>query len=308
MERSAQFDYDVAIIGGGPAGLSAAIVLGRARRRVVVIDHGQPRNYAAQTVNCYLGLEGLTPQEFRERGRKQARHYGVEFLDTEAKQIIRCEEPPTCFRIATSDGSNISVRKLLLATGTRDVLPSLANLTELYGKSVHHCPYCDGWEHRDERLVAWGESTTVVSLALELKTWSASVTACSHGQALDPKELAQLHDNHIDLRSEPVVRLEGAEGRLREIIFASGPPLPCDALFFSAGQHQCSHLPESLGVNCDEQGLVRTTSKQGTGVPGLFLAGDADGDVQFAIVAAAEGAIAGTAINQELQQDDSTCE
>lgn len=303
MAERAQQQYDVAIVGGGPAGLSAAIVLGRARRRVVLLDDGQPRNAAAQIVNCFLGVEEASPRELRERGRRQARGYGVELLDARVEEVS-CEEGGA-FRLVGKDlPGEMVARKLLLATGTRDMLPPIENLREAYGKSVHHCPYCDGWEHRDERLVAWGESPSVVKLAVELKNWSSQVVACSHGQELSADDEQLLARNGIPLRSEEVVRMEARGGQLQRLEFAEGEPLECDALFFSAGQTQRSQLPMQLGCECDEQGLICTGDRQGTGVPGLFLAGDADGDVQFAIVAAAKGAVAATAINRELQEEE----
>jgi thioredoxin reductase len=298
--------YDVAIVGGGPAGLSAAVVLGRARRSVVLFDHGRPRNYASRGVHCFLTQDGIDPYELRDRGRREAKLYGVEIVNCEvvkAKQFACDEHSPGLFEICTSDRA-VKVRAVLLTTGVTDCVPEIAGVRELYGKSVHHCPYCDGWEHRDQRLAAFGNGSAAVKLALTLRTWSQQVTACSHGAALSQIDRQILARNQINWREEKINRLVSKEGKLAEIAFESGPPLACDALFFSADQCQQSNLPEMLGCCVDEDNCVQTTDKQGTKIHGLFLAGDADGEVQFAIVAAAEGAIAATAINTMLQEQD----
>ena len=203
-----------------------------------------------------------------------------------------------------ADGRTFRSRKLLLATGVRDVLPPIAEADQFYGRGVHHCPYCDGWEHRDQSLVAYGAGRPAIGLALSLRTWSERVTACTDGKRVAPKDRQRLERNGIALRTEPIARLEGAGGSLQRVVFEAGPPLECDALFFNTEQFQRSALPERLGCERAEGNQVRTHDKQRTRRPGLFLAGDADGDVQFVIVAAAEGARAAVAINRDLQDED----
>jgi thioredoxin reductase len=297
-------DYDVAIIGGGPAGLSAALVLGRCRRRVVVFDHAHPRNYAAVDIHGYLGHDSIPPGKLRERGRRECQKYGVEFVDAEVNGVCACGQKISKFALDVEGCEAVRARKLLLATGLKDTLPDIENFKDFYGRSAHHCPYCDGWEHRDERLVAIGRGKAALGLALSLRTWSDRVTAILCGEALDDEDRKRAEHNRIAIHDGMPVRMEGREGRLARLHFAAGPPLECDALFFNTTPVQRSRLPCMLGCECDESGLILTKNKQGTGVCGLFLAGDADGDVQFAIVAAAEGAIAATAINRELQDED----
>jgi thioredoxin reductase len=193
---------------------------------------------------------------------------------------------------------------LLLCTGVVDVLPDIPGIHDFYGRSIHHCPFCDGWEHRNQRLVALGNSDAVVKLATSLRNWSSHVTACSDGRELTEGDTRMLRSRGVTLRMEKIRALQGTNGLLKQIHFDSGPPLPCDAVFFSSGQLQHSPLTLQLGCKQDEEGLIRTGKKQSTGVNGLFLAGDADGEVQFAIVAAAEGAIAAVTINHLLQDED----
>jgi thioredoxin reductase len=300
-----EFDFDVAIVGGGPAGLSAAVVLGRARRRVVLFDHGKPRNYAAQAVHCFLAQDGISPGKLREIGRDEAKLYGAQLFEAEvvaAAALPAVGKGCTAFQVQTAD-KQLIVRALLLTTGVVDMLPDIPGFRELYGRSVHHCPYCDGWEHRDKHLVAFGAKEPPVDLAASLKTWSQQVTACTNGLELDEKHRQRLDANGVASRCEKVTRLDGTEGKLSQVVFESGPSLSCDALFFDADQVQRSPLAAMLGCESDDA-LVKTKKKQLTCVEGVFVAGDADKDVQFAIVAAAEGAIAATAINTLLQKQD----
>jgi thioredoxin reductase len=195
-------------------------------------------------------------------------------------------------------------RKLLLATGVMDELPNIPGFKALYGISTHHCPYCDGWEHADQQLAAYGRDDAAAKLAITLLGWSKNVTCCTDGVELSGGSIKRLRQYGVGYRPENIKELSGTNGMLNAIIFNEGEHLPSDALFFSAAQGQRSPLPQKFGCKCDEEGLVVLKGKQGSGVRGLFLSGDADGDVQFAIVAAAEGAIAATAINSELEEED----
>jgi thioredoxin reductase len=307
--QTANSDFDVAIVGAGPAGLSAAICLGRCRRKVVVFDHAQPRNEAATAVHGYLGHDGIPPHRLRALGRKEALRYGAVFVDAEVTGIDCVRSPDgqvTVIEVEARGREAMRARKLLLATGMIDELPPIPNIREYYGISVHHCPYCDGWEHRDQRLVAFGDGCSTPGLALSLKTWSSLVTACTNGSDLSQDNLERLQANGIAIQTAPVLGLRGSGGVLSELVFADQPPLVCDALFFHSHQTQRSRLAAMVGCHFDEKSHVSTYKKQFTGVNGVYVAGDANGEVQFAIVAAAEGAIAATAINRDLQEEKRT--
>lgn len=300
------FDFDVAVVGGGPAGLSASILLGRSCRRVVLFDHGQPRNYAATAVHGYLGLNGITPSALRERGRREAESYGVKLIDSEvtAARWRNSEIKPNAGFFVTANGQSLSVRALLLATGMIDEPPSLPNFDEFYGRSIHHCPYCDGWEHHNESLIALASGEDVVKLALTLRCWSEQITACTNGSAVSCEGRMRLKRYGISCREEIITDLIGTAGHLTEVSFSAGPAVPCEALFFGGEQRQRSSLPRLLGCELDEHGLITTKDKHETCIAGLFVAGDVDSETQFAIVAAAEGAVAATAINRFLSRQE----
>lgn len=298
--------FDAAIIGGGPAGLSAAIVLGRSCRRVIVFDHGKPRNYAAQAVHCFLGSDGISPDNLRDQGRQEAIYYGAEINDSEVKSV-QClnEDGDESIRFLTvSESCTVKSRAVLFATGVMDHLPRIAGIDELYGRSVHHCPYCDGWEHRGKHLVALADGRGAVKLALSLQVWSKQVTSCSNGHSFSPPERKLLTRNGIAYREERVERMAEQDETRVEISFYGSAPLTCDAVFFGGDQGQRSSLPQTLGCVINHEGLIERDAKQRTGVEGIFVAGDAAGDVQFAIAAAAEGATAAIAINHMLQEQE----
>jgi thioredoxin reductase len=185
-----------------------------------------------------------------------------------------------------------------------DDLPEIPGLRDFYGASVHHCPYCDGWEHRDQSLVALGTATGAVKLAATLRGWSGRITACTSGELVSEVDRVLLQRLGIACREERITELRGRNGALQSVAFDKGASVPCDALFFSSGQGQRSQLPALLGCDRDDKGLIIKRSKQCTSVAGVYIAGDADGDVQFSVVAAAEGAVAATAIHQALLDQD----
>jgi thioredoxin reductase len=300
---------DAAIIGGGPAGLSAALILGRCRRRVLVIDSGEARNAAATGVHGYLGHDGIGPQALRELGRQEIARYSV---DWRSDRVMRAEAAPsldhfpTCFRLTTAQGETWLARKLLFATGMRDVVPDFPGVAECYGATIHHCPYCDGYEHTNQRLLVYGEpATSAVGLALNLRSWSSDVTVLSHGDVLPYPDQERLAMRGIRVRPERIRQFHHAGRQLTGVELGGYGTLAADALFFNTAQQSQCELPAQLGVTCsDDDDGAPTNRKQRTNVPGVLLAGDADGNVQFAIVAAAEGATAATAIHRELMEED----
>ena len=234
--------YDVIIVGAGPAGLSAALMLGRCRRTVLICDNGRPRNAASHGLHGYLTRDGIDPQKFRAIGREELRPYDTVELRDIAATDAECQ-PNGQFRVTLADGVVERSRKLLVATGVCDNLPDIPGIQEMYGRSVFHCPYCDGWEIRDQPIAIYGKGQRGAGLALELTAWSRDLVLCTDGPGeLDLDDRARLARNRIAIREERVVSLEGRDGILNRVLFSGGEPLPRRALFFTTGQFQRSEL------------------------------------------------------------------
>ncbi|GAB3541623.1 NAD(P)/FAD-dependent oxidoreductase [Pontibacter brevis] len=294
--------YDVIIIGGGPAGLNAAMLLGRSRRKVVVFDGGQPRNRWARSMNGFLSSDGVNPREFIEKGRSELVKYGVELKDMEVASATYSKGQ---FVVNDAAGEVYHSRKLLLATGLKDNWPEVEGFEAFYGKTVHHCPYCDGWENRDKAIAVYGKDRSGIGQALAMKNWSNDITLYTDGtDKLLRDDLELLEANDVKVEKRKVLRLEGEDGNLQHIVLQDEERRAQQAMFFSEGTKQQSNLGEMLGCEFTSKGVIKTRRQQQSNIPGLYVAGDAARDVQMVIVAAAEGAKAGVAINMELQQED----
>ncbi len=296
--------FDAVIIGGGPAGLSAALVLGRCCRRVLVCDDGQYRNEYSRSMHGFLTRDGIHPAELRQIGRDQLRSYeSVKIRNIHVENILRYDKQ---FLIILNNDQRISARKILIATGLRDEWPQIKGAKELYGTSIFHCPYCDAWEVRNQPLAVFAKGDQKGGdLALELLLWSRDIVLCSNG----PSELSddyrtRLARKGIQIREEPIIELEGNNGILENIRFERGDSLARRAIFFNTPSSQRSDLAARLGCKFDREGGVKVGKFETTNIPGVFVAGDASRDVLQAIVAASEGSEAAVAINTSLIKED----
>ncbi|WP_439880659.1 NAD(P)/FAD-dependent oxidoreductase [Pontibacter sp. MBLB2868] len=294
--------YDVIIIGGGPAGLNAAMILGRSRRRVAVFDSGEPRNRWARSMNGFLSSDGVNPGDFIKKGRAELEKYSVDLIDIKIESATYSKGQ---YVVNDANGKVYHAKKLLLATGLQDDLPELEGILPLYGKSIHHCPYCDGWESRDKAIAVYGKDRNGVGQALAMKNWSDDVTLYTDGTTkLTRADLEKLHNNRVKVNNAKITELEGTDGQLQFIVTDDGQKHPQEAMFFSTGTKQKSNLGQELGCEFTSSGVIRTRRLQQANIPGLYVAGDAARDMQLVIVAAAEGAKAGVAINMELQEEE----
>ena len=292
---------DVVIVGGGPAGLSAGLILGRARRSVVICDHGQPRSWASKAMHGFITREGMDPRALRARAREELAAFPkVLFRSAEVTHVS-----VTSGGFSVSAGETIDCRKLLIATGMRDTLPPFPNIESYFGKSVLQCPYCDGWECRDMPIAVYGPGRRGFEMARAMSAWTPDIVLCTDGPAgLSPKQRSLLKRNNIPVIENSIKELEGADGHLTAILFADREKLPRSAMFFDLPAHGQSNLGAILGCDVDAHGRIKCGKYEATDVPGVFAAGNVIDDVQLSIVAAAEGARAAFGINLALTRED----
>jgi thioredoxin reductase len=264
---------DAVVVGGGPAGLSAALVLGRARRNVLVLDTGHPANAVSHGVGGLLGHPGVAPAELRRAGREQlAEHPNVE---VRTAAVVGAERRDAMLAVTLEDGSSLRTRALILAHGLRYDPPPLPGIGPLWGRSVFHCAFCDGWEVRDRPLAVHGNGPAAARSALVTAGWSDDVVLCTDGPANLNGQRAALARAGVRIREEAIAALVGDAGRLERIEFAAGPPEPRDALFVRTRREQPNDLAEALGCELTAGGTIATDGDGRTGVPGVFAAGDA---------------------------------
>lgn len=290
------------IVGAGPAGLSAALMLGRCGRRVVVIDDGAPRNRAAKATHGFLTRDGTAPAALLELARDDVAKYPTVHLTSGTARAA--EGKRGAFVLRCADGRTFTGRRLLIATGVVDKLPQISGIEALYGRAVHHCPFCDAFEYSDQPLAQYGRGRAGVDAALILRGWSDDVVLLTDGKRLSPVQRARSKRHGIAVREEPVSRLVGRTGRLERIEFAIGRPLARTALFFATGQEQRSDLAKTLGCDFMADGSVATKEHETTTVPGVYVAGDASHRSQKLVVAVAEGSLAAMKIHESLWAED----
>lgn len=273
--------YDAIVVGGGPAGLSAAEILGRSCRSVLVLDDGRPRNAASYRLSGFLSRDGTSPQELLAIARRELGKYqSVVLRDAHAS---RAQGNGQTFRVDTQDGSSFSGRCLLLATGVYDALPDIPGLADEWGKRVFVCPYCDAWEVRGKRLGVIGRGGSADELAAELRQWSGDLVVCTQDSVASVKSRGQ----------EPL------ELRLKD-----GRSESCDAIFLCVPLRQRSPLVDMLGCKLRSDGHIEVDAYGRTSVAGCYAAGDAAGRIHQVVLAAASGVAAGIGINEDLVEQD----
>lgn len=300
--------YDCIVVGAGPGGLSAALFLARYRRRVLTFHNSSPRNLYSHGVHGFLGHHGITPEELLARGRDEVMTHGGLVVEGCVTKVEKIGEER--FRVTTGDeGSNVremfEARRLLLATGLRDLTPDCPGFRDFYGASVFHCPDCDGFEVTGKRVAVLGSGRETVGFTLNLLTWTDKLTLITdgRGQELTEEHRAKLAEFDIPITDQRISRLEGETQahKLSRVCFTDDDALECDALFFNLGTIPASNLHEMLGCRLDEEcGLIWVDDEQQTSVAGVYAAGDITPRSQLAVVAAAEGAMAAIHIHKSL--------
>ena len=293
--------YDVAIVGGGPAGLSAGLWSARYLHRAVVIDSGDPRNWETRGINGYLGLARITPPELRGMGRDECRKYGATLVDGVVLTIEKHDDEH--FDLAIEGGSRIQARRLLLAYGLRDVWPDIPGIARVYGANAHVCPDCDGYEARGKKVVVIGSGRRAVGMALNLATWTDEIIICTNGKPAEldePEYCAKLDALNIPVITSAVKRVCYEGSQIVCLDLEDGMKLDAEKIFFTLAQYPSDDLGAQLGCKRDSGGHIVVDRGMRTSVRHVYAAGDLIPGPQLAIAAASDGAIAALHIHKSL--------
>ncbi|MES2523977.1 MAG: NAD(P)/FAD-dependent oxidoreductase [Gemmatimonadota bacterium] len=296
--------YDIGIIGGGPAGLSAAIWSARYGHDVVLVDSGDPRNWETRGVNGYLGLPGVRPAELRGRGRDELLGYGVNLIDATVLHVEQNADDLLTLRI--EGGQSVRAQRLLLAIGMRDVWPDIPGLEHVYGANAHVCPDCDGYNARDKKVVVIGHGRRAVGMALALTTWTSDIVIATNGSSpdLDEDELCgKLDACNIRVITDRIVGVGREGSNVTCLELENGEQLDTDKVFFTIAQYPADDLGVQLGCERDRGGHIVVSEHYATSVTSVFAAGDITPGPQLAVRAAAAGAVAAMAMHKSLLPD-----
>lgn len=326
MARSGQDGAEVVVIGGGPAGLTAALWLGRYLHRVVVIDSGDPRNWETRGINGFPGHPRVRPAELRGRTRDECRAYDVELVDGFVTRVRRADDaftvefdpmPETKAREdergsgaprAPSDNAprretrSLRADRVLLAFGLRDEWPKVPGLRQVYGSAAHVCPDCDGYDTRGKKVVVIASGRKAAGMALNLTTWTNEIVICTNGRDpdLDEEQCEKLDALNIPVLAARIERLVPRGDRISSLELEGGMHMDSDHIFFALSQRPADDLGAQLDCERDEEGHIVVDAHHHTSVENVWAAGDITPGPQLAIVAAAEGAVAALSIHKSL--------
>lgn len=295
--------YDTIIGGGGIAGLSAALWLGRYRRRVLLLSSGQPRNAISHALHGFPGFDNAPPGKLLDLLRHEVMSYGAELSDAWVDTISKNENSSFLLR---SGKSTYITKKILIASGVVDKKPELPRMDEFDGRSIWHCPACDGYEYSGKKIIVYGWGKHIAGYAEQFRLYSTDIVIVTDGRPIEvsSREKLRLNRKGIELFSESIVRLEGEQGVLRSILLRDGRILPCDAIFYSLRHQPRLELLQQLGCGMRSDGSVKVNRKQETTIRGVYVAGDITPLEELAVVAAATGTIAASNIHKSLQRSD----
>jgi len=291
-------DYEVVVVGGGAAGLNAALVLARARRTLAVVDAGGPRNAPAAHMHGFLSRDGMPPHDLVAAGRAEVAGYGGTLIDDTVVDVA------PGFHVRLAGGSSLGARRILVATGLRDELPDVPGVRERWGRDLLHCPYCHGWEVRDQPLGVLGGSPDAVQHALLIRQWSPDVVLFPHTDAVGPEQRELLTARGIGVVEGPVARLVVGNDQLQGVELAEGSVIPRAAVFVRPRFVPNADLLAGLGCAVDAHGWVVHDPVGRTSVAGVWVAGNAADPRAQVISAAGQGSAAAIALNADLVDED----
>jgi thioredoxin reductase len=297
-------EYDVLIVGGGAAGLSAALVLARAQRRIAVIDAGEPRNAPAQHMQGFLSRDGLSPTELLRLGRQEVTGYGADVIAGRVSGIRRTAGADPRFDVRLVDGDTLRARRVLVATGLHDVLPDIPGVRERWGRDFLHCPYCHGHEVRAQPLGVVGATHEAVVHAHLFRQWSDDVVVFTHTDELAEEDREALHARTIGVIEGPVSRLVVEDDALTGVELTDGRVVPRAAVFVRPRMVPDNDVLAGLGCDLDTNGWVVVDATGRTSVPGVWVAGNVANPRAQVITAAGEGSAAAIAVNADLVDED----
>ncbi|MFF2089414.1 NAD(P)/FAD-dependent oxidoreductase [Paenibacillus sp. NPDC058174] len=294
--------FDVTIIGGGPAGLNAALVLGRARKKVALIDDSRHRNAVTKAVHGFLTRDGISPSEFRRMAKDEISAYpSVSFVSDTAVSITGSDGQ---FHVETGQGEAFTSKKVLFTVGMKDQPLSIPGLAEVYGRSAFVCPYCDGWELRDQHLVIINKGPELMHFAPVISGWTNRFTICTNGpDELTDADRDELKQHHVALYDSPIRQIDSSDGIVQQVVLEDGTIIPCRGIFFKPDLVTGSDLPQRMGCEMTEWGAVVIDEFGKTSIPGIYGAGDAASRMHQAIAAASAGAFTAAVINNELNAE-----
>lgn len=289
---------DVVVIGGGPAGMSAALVAGRGRKQVLLIDEEKPRNAVTNETHAFLTRDGIKPEDFRKEGRRDLLKYPT--ISIKKGKILSIEKTlKGLFELTTESEEIINTKNIILATGVKETLPDVKGIENFYGSSIFSCPFCDGWEMKDKPLILIAESVQALHVTKLLKNWTNDlIVATNENIVFDDDQKRILETNHIRLIEERIVELKGAGGELRSVVFESGEEIKRAGGFCTTVLENNLPFIEQLGVEVNEAGFIITDIMGHTNIKGIYAAGEITGPSQL-IVSASQGHMAGAGIISE---------
>ncbi|MCL1671564.1 NAD(P)/FAD-dependent oxidoreductase [Elizabethkingia ursingii] len=291
--------FDVIIIGGSYAGLSSAMSLGRSLRNVLIIDSGKPCNRQTPHSHNFLTHDGKAPQEISRIARADVEQYPtVDFYEGEA---VKGEKTDAGFRITTNTGEKFHSRKLILAAGIRDVMPDIKGFSESWGISVIHCPYCHGYEYRNEKTGIIANGDRAVHMASLINNLTKNLTILTSGSAeFDTEQKAKLEKHNIPVIEKKVAEVEHQNGQISHIIFEDGTRMDFKAVYAAIPFKQNCDIAEQLGCMLTEHGYIQVDNMQKTNVPGIFACGDSTSMMRSVALAVSSGNLSGAMVNMEL--------
>ncbi|CEG22633.1 Thioredoxin reductase [Planococcus massiliensis] len=294
---------DCAVVGGGPAGLSASLILGRSRRKAILFDDKKPRNSVTDEAHGFLTRDGIDPQELKRIAQHELGRYPS--IRIEKQRVKEVKKVNGLFHLTTENGDGFQSRKLILATGMKEILPAVERIEAFYGTSLFSCPYCDGWELKDQPLAVISENQWAFHMAKLVSNWTIDLIVCTNGKAmLTGEERRILNSRGITIRDEKIKSLHGTSGKLEEIEFAGGEKVQRTGGFITPDWQQASSIGQILGCELNDRGGIKVDASKRTTIEGVFACGDSatEGPAQL-MIAASEGSLAAFRVNADFIEE-----